>query len=278
MIRADHDCAADKVNRKANAWYELFVCPPTRVPGIYPMTVEVEGYDGSLTTSFDATGFGDIGNRCPNADAIKQEQATAFCESRQCGFFEGTFCGVCDVATVLDAPGDSYELHDEEAPVFLIPAGEGPDTVQLSTTDAQQSSRPDSSVFTDLPVWVTAHVGPDRALVLPGTAGTSGVTIDSRTMALVRTAGASSPEVLLHVVPATGARWLRMQGPSVPIKMSGASRTGLAGGLIAGMCVCMCVFFCGGLGAYLKKKADEKADEKADDEKEKAEEGVPRGI
>ena len=215
------------------------------------MTVEVEGYDGSLTTSFDATGFGDIGNRCPNADAIKQEQATTFCESRQCGFFEGTFCGVCDVATVLDAPGDSYELHDEEAPVFLIPAGEGPDTVQLSTTNAQQSSSdstPGSSAFTDLPVWVTAHVGRDRALVLPGTAGTSGVTIDSRTMALVRTAGASSPEVLLHVVPVPGARWLRMQGPSVPSvpsmpsKTSGTSaRVGDWAGVIAVVCACVYV-------------------------------------
>ena len=343
---------ADKVNRQANAWYELFVCPPIRTGTAHPLTVQVEGYDGSLSTTFNATGFGDTGHRCPNADAVQQEQATTFCETRQCGFFEGTFCGVCDVATVLDAPHDVYTLHDEETPVFRMPPGQGPGTVSIATSrwisaeelppppppppppaasvrmdrsmrsvevrildggsrgilqvnidsggwdavcddgfDSDEANAvcrqlgfdsgdswltthgdnsfalddldcpsgasglsecstnsapyaddcsdtetvgihcydsvppPPPSEFNDQPATVTAHVGPSRVLVLPGTAGFGGISIDD-SMNLVQTA-TSSLEVLLHVVPQPGARRLRLLSsmPAIESKQSSSSAT-----------------------------------------------------
>ena len=48
---------AQRVNRAANAWYELFVCPPIRSGTDHPLAVQVQNYDDSLSTSFDATGF-----------------------------------------------------------------------------------------------------------------------------------------------------------------------------------------------------------------------------
>ena len=311
--------AADKVNRQANAWYEIFVCPPIRRGTDHPLTVAVAAsckdggavcaadthasngcpvgctdsggtctganctatesctvtntsetaptctlsagtdcsiaeplctyvsgacsgtatctlgvggaasdcpgtctytrYDASLSATFDATGFEDIGSSCPNTDSVQQEEDTSFCATRRCGFFEGTFCGVCDVATVLDAPDTAVALHDEEAPVFQIPAGEGPDRLELFTTTARGSTAPDSSSFVDRPALVTAHVGPDRVLVLPciddaECPGFGGVSIDSA-MTVIRTAS-TSPELLLHVIPLPGATWLKSATPPPP--------------------------------------------------------------
>ena len=138
------EALADKINREANAWYEFFVCPPIRGGTDHSLTIQLEEYDGSLTASFDATGFDAIGHACPHSQNVKQETTTAFCESRQCGFFEGVFCGICDIA-VADP---RYTLQPEESPVFRVTAGD----VRVGGHFAFEASD-------NTPVAVTAHVG-----------------------------------------------------------------------------------------------------------------------
>ena len=60
-------------------------------------------------------------------------------------------------------------------------------------------------------VMVTAHVGPNRVLVMPGDAGFGGVTIDAA-MTVVRVTTSDTPEMLLHVIPQAGATWLKGSG------------------------------------------------------------------
>merc|ERR1711998_74709 len=165
--------------------------------GGHALTIEVEGYDGSLTASFDATGFGSLGHACPNAENVKQETTTTFCGSRQCGFFEGVFCGICDIATA----NPRYTLHSEESPVFRVDTSDVPvgGEISFETSDSTQ-------------VAVTAHVGPERTLVKPGSSF-EGVSVDSSSVVRVA-AGSVAQELLLHVVPRSPltATWVRLIG------------------------------------------------------------------
>jgi len=202
------DTLADNYSEQSNAWYELFICPSVLAGTDIPVTIEVDGFDGSLTGTFDATGFGNDDSQCPHEDKnVNQAERTMFCENRQCGFSEGVFCGICDVAIARDA---EYQLSPQETPVFAVTRGEIPAGGQLEfeTSDGN-------------PVAVTAHVGAQRTLVTPGHPF-GGVSVD--TYNVVRMAAGTAPqEMLLHVTPlALGTRWLRLTpGSSVAPELVG---------------------------------------------------------
>eukprot|EP01049_Picozoa_sp_SAG25_P002987 SAG25_NODE_163_length_13199_cov_5.774122_9_plen_252_part_00 len=103
LVRAFQDIA-ETANNKANAFYELSICPPQRA-GIHQLTVEVndprygdDRYTRTLTTTFDATGFS---NECKDKhnNAIYQQETSSLCRlaDRKCGFVKGVFCGICDM-------------------------------------------------------------------------------------------------------------------------------------------------------------------------------------
>ena len=73
LIQAFADLA-DLANRRANAWYELFVCPSMRAGSDHALHIEIDGYTGMLSGTFDATGFGTDGRTCPNADDVHQAE------------------------------------------------------------------------------------------------------------------------------------------------------------------------------------------------------------
>jgi hypothetical protein len=201
---------ADKVNAEANSWYEMFVCPPLRGGEANELVITVESgeavqYTGSLTTTFDATGFS---NTCPfhfqnGLVALEQKTHTSFCQDRDCGMYGGVFCGIC-VAPLHDG---SYTIHDShETLLFRYAAGaDRPERIDFTTSGGLAGS-----------VHVTAHVGAGRQLVSLDKEGVEGsdsfggvtlttlggvgrVTFDSSADAARR------QDVLLHVIPPSHA-------------------------------------------------------------------------
>ncbi len=204
-LEAAFQNVADNVNAEANSWYEMFVCPPVRGGESHELVITVESgdvmqYTGTLTTTFDATGFS---NTCPfhfqtGVVALEQKTQTSFCQDRGCGMYDGVFCGICV------APEGAYTIHEShETLLFRYAAG---------------ADRPKSIAFTSsqaAAVHVTAHVGTDRQLVsldkenVEGSARKGGVSLEEST-GLVRVSfdpsaeAASRQDVLLHITPPAG--------------------------------------------------------------------------
>jgi hypothetical protein len=96
-----------------------------------------------------------------------------------------------------------YQLRQDEYPLFRVGAGEMPvDGITFETDDGSD-------------VHVTAHVGPDRVLVMPGESAL-GVTVGDDNVVTMDASAAgsgrrlqSSPEILLHVVPSASVQWVR---------------------------------------------------------------------
>eukprot|EP01043_Picozoa_sp_COSAG02_P048284 COSAG02_NODE_4729_length_5044_cov_2.301517_4_plen_751_part_00 len=176
---------ADTVNAEANSWYEIFVCPPQRVGEKQELVISVEGYDGSLTTTFDATGFS---NTCPfdfqsGDQALELLTRTEFCDERGCGFYDGVFCGLCDGPLAL---GSSYTIHEEHESLLL--------------RYAQGGTRPTAIGFVSNlgSVHITAHVGIEHQLVKCGE-NFGGVTVESDGVSF--DANANQHPILVHVTP-----------------------------------------------------------------------------
>eukprot|EP01046_Picozoa_sp_COSAG06_P025199 COSAG06_NODE_2103_length_7590_cov_3.824723_4_plen_823_part_00 len=188
QLQVAFQAVADTVNAEANSWYEIFVCPPQRA-GTQELVISVEGYDGSLTTTFDATGFS---NTCPfhfqsGVLALEQLTETEFCDGRGCGFYDGVFCGICPGPT---AQGSSYTIHEEHESLLL--------------RYAQGSTRPAGLSFASNlgSVHITAHVGTDHRLVKSGDPPVRGVTVESDGVFFDITA--SQHPTLVHVTPPAG--------------------------------------------------------------------------
>ena len=130
---------------------------------------------------------------------MHQEEETSFCGGQSCGFYEGIFCGICDVAVTS---GAMHHLHQEESPVFRVGANEMPSggRMQFETSDG-------SSLI------VTAHVGADRVLVKRGETKL-GVTV--KESGAIECSSGSTPEMLLHVInPAGTAQWVQQPQDAV---------------------------------------------------------------
>jgi hypothetical protein len=128
---------AARFDREANSWYELYICPPDKSGVGIPLTIQTEGFDGSLTTHFDATGWDLLlPPACPyDQQMIQVDGGERFCESRRCGFEAGVFCGICDIAehaSARDENGPYGRDHDENGP-----NGPGWSTVALDETRTQ---------------------------------------------------------------------------------------------------------------------------------------------
>ena len=80
--------AAEHIDKEANAWYELILCPPERsgenstTVGVY-LLVQTPRYEGFLETYFDAEGFTDS---CPESQSFTQAESSSLCDRRPCGF------------------------------------------------------------------------------------------------------------------------------------------------------------------------------------------------
>jgi hypothetical protein len=75
---------AVRIDREANAWYELILCPPERGGENIYLQVQTPEYDGSLEVYFDAKGFT---NSCPESQSsVSQAESSSLCDQRSCGF------------------------------------------------------------------------------------------------------------------------------------------------------------------------------------------------
>ena len=74
---------ADRIDREANAWYELILCPPERAGDAVFLLVQSLLHDGSLETDYSANGFS---NSCPETNSFSQSATTSLCATRSCGF------------------------------------------------------------------------------------------------------------------------------------------------------------------------------------------------
>ena len=169
----------------------------------------MDGFEGNLTASFDASGYS---NTCPNDDNIEQAEETSFCGDQTCGYKEGVFCGLCDVTV---AASSEYMLAVDERPIFRVAEGNMPESGRLSFEASDGSE-----------VRIAALVGPDRRLVTRGGASQLGVRIaDDNTIELDDDAGRAfvtaggrrsaqespSPELLVRIATARGVEWVRQK-------------------------------------------------------------------
>jgi hypothetical protein len=74
---------AVRIDREANAWYELILCPPERGGENIYLQVQTPEYDGSLEVYFDAKGFT---KSCPESQSFSQAESSSLCDQRSCGF------------------------------------------------------------------------------------------------------------------------------------------------------------------------------------------------